>query len=243
MNVTIWNEGIHEELYPKIKEHYPNCIHGTLAEIIGELPQVDNVHIATLEQEGCGLPDEILDKTDVLLWWGHMAHDRVPDELVAKIHHRVLQGMGLMVLHSAHFSKIFIKLMGTSCCLSWKEDTYERLFCVKPSHPIAAGIPSHFELGKEETYGEFFDVPDPDETIFLGWFDSGELFRSGCTWHRGYGKVFYFQPGHETNPTYNHEYIRKIIQNACIWLAPSNTIEYITSPYIEKTLEEIRKTK
>lgn len=242
MNITVWNENVHEKSMVNEMAHYPEGIHGVIAAIAKTVPGVGRVLTATLDQEACGLTDDILETTDVLVWWGHCAHDQVPDALVEKIQQRVLKGMGLIVLHSGHYSKIFKKMMGTSCSLRWRDNTYERLFCCKPSHPIAKGIPEHFELGPEETYGEFFDIPEPDDLIFLGWFDSGEVFRSGCTWHRGYGKIFYFQPGHETHPTYLHPHVQQIIRNACEWVAPVNRINELSCPNIIPSLEELRNT-
>ena len=169
---------------------------------------------------GCGITDELLENTDVLMWWSHIAQHAVPDELAEKIHQRVLQGMGLIVLHSGHLCKPLKLLLGTSCTLRWREGDFERVWTTAPTHPIAQGIPPMFELETEEMYGEFFDIPKPDDVIFTGWFRGGEVFRSGCTWTRGYGKIFYFQPGHETNPTYHNEYILKILDNAVHWAAP-----------------------
>src|SRR6185503_4900387 len=109
---------------------------------------------------------------------------------------RVLDGMGLVVLHSGHFSKPFIRLMGTSCSLRWRESAdRELVWTVHPSHPIAAGIPAVIPLAEHEMYGEFFDIPVPDELIFVSSFSGGEVFRSGCTFRRGHGKIFYFSPG------------------------------------------------
>jgi trehalose utilization protein len=240
MRVTIWNEAYHEKRNPSMLEHYPGGIHMVLAGFIKDMPEVEKVRTATLDDEECGLAQAVLDDTDVLIWWGHVRHDMVPDDIVERVHNRVLCGMGLICLHSAHVSKIFRKLMGTSCSLRWKDETYERIFCTMPSHPIAQGVPLHFELGIEETYGEFFDIPQPDEVIFISWFDSGEVFRSGCAWHRGYGKVFYFQPGHETNSSYNHPMVRQIIMNAVQWAAPANYARQITCTEITDTLEEQR---
>jgi trehalose utilization protein len=169
------------------------------------------------------LTEEVLDSTDVLIWWGHMAHDEVNDAIVNRVFDRVQNGMGLVVLHSGHFSKIFKKLMGTGCDLKWREaNEKERIWTVDPSHPIASGIPEHFELKPEEMYGEHFDVPPPDELVFVSWFEGGEVFRSGCTWKRGQGKIFYFRPGHETYPTYYHPIVRRVIANGVRWAAPSN---------------------
>lgn len=153
-----------------------------------------------------------------------MAHDKVPDRLVEKIHKRVLAGMGLVVLHSGHHSKIFRSLMGTTCNLRWRDGDRERVWCINPSHPIAKGVPAHFSLDKEEMYGEQFDIPKPDEIVFLGWFAGGEVFRSGCCWQRGLGKIFYFQPGHESNPTFHNEHVQRIIINAVRWANPINAV-------------------
>ena len=178
INVTVWNENLHEKqdgIKDVMKLIHPNGLHGTVADIVRELGDEVNVRTATLDQPEQGLPDEILDQTDVLIWWGHGAHHLVEDALVTRIQERVLKGMGLIVLHSGHHSKIFKRMMGTSCDLRWRDDTYERLFCISPNHPIAKGIPEYFDLGTEECYGERFDIPQPDEVIFEGWFDIGEV--------------------------------------------------------------------
>jgi trehalose utilization protein len=220
IRVTIWNENIHDKL-PEVKAIYPEGIHGAIASSLKEMDDVQ-VHIATLDQPECGLTDEVLDNTDVMIWWGHMAHKKVPDELARKVQEHVNKGMGFIALHSAHLSKPFMFLMGTSCSLRWRDNEYERIWCVNPGHPIAEGIPPCFELESEEMYGEFFDIPHPESLVFTGWFRSGEVFRSGCCWTRGLGKVFYFQPGHETNSSLNHPIVQKIISNAVRWAAPNN---------------------
>lgn len=240
MNITVWNENVAEKRKSHLNELYPDGLHGVLADIVKDAADGGLVRTATLDSPDCGLPAGVLETTDVLLWWGHEAHNQVPDELVERIYEQVMKGMGLIVLHSGHDSKIFHRLMGTTCSLRWRDDTYERIFCTMPSHPIAAGIPPHFELGTEECYGEFFDVPQPDELIFTGWFDIGETFRSGCAWYRGFGKVFYFQPGHETNGSFHNPYVRRILQNACRWAAPVNRRENLGCPHISPTLEELR---
>ena len=89
-----------------------------------------------------------------------------------------------------------------------------------PNHPIAEGVDESFVLENEEMYGEPFDIAKPDDVVFIGWFKGGEVFRTGCTWTRGNGKVFYFQPGHETNPTFHNKNIQKVIQNAVRWACP-----------------------
>ncbi|WP_409253203.1 ThuA domain-containing protein [Bacillus sp. SCS-153A] len=219
LNVTVWNENRHEQKSEKVREVYPEGIHGAIASFLGG--ESFNVRTATLDEEQHGLTAEVLNETDVLLWWGHIAHDEVSDEVVERVRQRVLDGMGLIVLHSGHFSKIFKVLMGTSCDLKWREaDEKERIWIVDPSHPITDGIGEYIELEKEEMYGEHFDIPAPDELVMVSWFEGGEVFRSGCTYKRGNGKVFYFRPGHETYPTYYNKEVQKVIVNAVKWAAP-----------------------
>lgn len=220
MNILIWNENRHEKLNEKVAEIYPEGIHGQLKSFIEEEDVV--VETATLDEENHGITKEKLANTDVLLWWGHLAHHEVSDEVVELIHERVLEGMGLVVLHSGHFSKIFKKLMGTTCDLKWREvGEKERMWVVQPSHPIVEGIGEYIEIEEEEMYGEHFDIPAPDELVLVSWFEGGEVFRSGCVYYRGQGKIFYFRPGHETFPTYYHEDVQKVIKNAVKWAKPS----------------------
>ncbi|MBO9608244.1 MAG: ThuA domain-containing protein [Paenibacillaceae bacterium] len=218
VRVTVWNENLHEKKHEKVAEVYPNGIHNAIAD--GIRPYGFDVRTATLEQPEHGLTEEVLDATDVLIWWGHMGHNQVEDEIVERVQKRVWQGMGLIVLHSGHFSKIFKRLMGTSCDLKWREiGEKERIWVVDPAHPIAEGLGQYFELEHEEMYGEHFDIPAPDELVFVSWFEGGEVFRSGCTYHRGQGKVFYFRPGHETFPTYYNQDVLKVIANGVKWAA------------------------
>lgn len=221
MRVTVWNEYRHEKKNPVVTEIYPEGIHGTIAKVLAEAGF--DTKTATLDEPEHGLTEEVLNETDVLFWWGHMAHHEVSDEIVERVHKRVLQGMGLVVLHSGHFSKIFQKLMGTTCNLKWREaNDKERLWVVDPSHPIAEGIGEYIEIEEEEMYGEHFDIPAPDQLVFVSWFSGGEVFRSGCTYQRGNGKIFYFRPGHETYPTYHHKEVQKVLVNAAKWVSPSN---------------------
>ncbi len=221
IKVTIWNENRHEQTSEKVRSVYPKGIHGALAEGLGIEENLEIV-TATLDEPEHGLTEERLAGTDVLLWWGHTAHGDVSDAVVERVYQRVLRGMGLIVLHSGHFSKIFKKLMGTSCDLKWREiGEKERLWVVSPGHPIVEGIGEYFELPHEEMYGEHFDIPQPDETVLVSWFAGGEVFRSGCTFHRGQGKIFYFRPGHETYPTYYNEQVLTVIRNAVNWAAPT----------------------
>lgn len=213
----------------EIAKIHPSGIHNTLRDIVAELSDVQ-VNTATLDMPGCGLSDELLDETDVLIWWGHVAHDKLPDELAAKIQDRVLRGMGFIALHSAHLCKPLKRLLGTSMTLKWREGDFCRIWTVAPTHPIANGVPESFELEQEEMYGEFFDIPKPDDLIFLNWNRGGEVFRSGCAWYRGYGRIFYFQPGHETNPSYLNPHVRTIIKNAVLWAAPRRHVDRLDCP-------------
>ena len=226
LRVTVWNEFRHEQSHEAVQKVYPNGIHSVIADGLKQYG-FKNVRTATLDEPENGLPQSVLDETDVLTWWGHMAHGDVEDATVERVHQRVLAGMGLIVLHSGHFSKIFRKLMGTSCSLRWREaGEHERLWVVSPGHPIAAGVGPYFELPEVEMYGEHFDIPQPDQLVFVSWFKGGEVFRSGCCFHRGHGKVFYFRPGHETHPIYYNDNVRRVIANAAQWAAPVKNFEY-----------------
>lgn len=203
----------------KIRQVYPKGLMGTLAEALSKDPELEITMTNIFEPE-YGLPDELLERTDVLVWWSHVLQETIPDSLAMKIVQRVQKGMGFVPLHSAHKSKPFMYLLGTSGCLKWREGDFCRVWTAMPSHPIAQGIPEYIELKEEEMYGEPFDIPRPDDNIFISWYRGGELFRSGCTWTRGYGRIFYFQPGHETSPNYHNEYIQKIIDQGIHWTAP-----------------------
>ncbi|WP_064091849.1 ThuA domain-containing protein [Rossellomorea aquimaris] len=236
LQVTVWNENRHEQKSEKVREVYPEGIHGAIASFLGE--SSFNVKTATLDEAEHGLTVDVLNSTDVLVWWGHIAHDEVSEEVVERVKQRVLDGMGLIVLHSGHFSKIFKALMGTSCDLKWREaDEKERIWIVDPSHPITEGLGEYIELEKEEMYGEHFDIPTPDQLVMVSWFEGGEVFRSGCTFQRGNGKIFYFRPGHETYPTYYNKDVQKVIVNAVKWAKPVNHARPVYGN--AKPLEEI----
>ena len=222
IKVTIWNEYRHEKSHQEVRDVYPEGLHTPIAEFLKSLGM--KVKIATLDDPEHGLTEAVLNKTDVLIWWGHMAHHEVKDEIVERVHKRVLNGMGLIVLHSGHVSKIFKKLMGTTCELRWREmGEKERVWVVEPGHPIADGLPECFEIPHEEMYGERFDIPAPDTLVFVSWFAGGDVFRSGCCYQRGTGKIFYFRPGHETLPTYYQAEVLKVIGNAVKWAAPTDS--------------------
>ncbi len=237
INVTIWNEFRHERLKEHVKTVYPLGIHRALAD--GLKSESLNIRTATLDEPDHGLSDEVIHSTDVLLWWGHCAHDEVRDDIVAKVLRRVQEGMGLIALHSAHYSKIFKALTGCSCSLKWRiAAEKERLWNIAPTHPITQGIGEYFELPHEEMYGERFDVPPSAEVIFISWFEGGEVFRSGITMQRGYGKVFYFRPGHESYPSFYDKNVLKILDNAIRWAQPT-FIRDISAPSAP-ALEQIR---
>lgn len=219
IRVTVWNEYKHEREIEAIRQVYPEGIHACIAGFLGS-EQDFQVRTATFDMEEHGLTEEVLQDTDVLVFWSHALQKEFSDEVAARVQRHVLAGMGLVALHSAHFSKIMKRLLGTSMTLKWRHDDSERLWCTAPTHPIAAGIPEVIEIPEEEMYGEYFDIPKPDDVVFIGGFSGGEVFRSGCTFTRGMGKIFYFQPGHEANPTYRIPQIQQIIKNAVRFCAP-----------------------
>ena len=224
VRVTIWNENIHEQQQGSLPAKiYPEGMHGAIKNLlITQLKDDVVVHTATLEQPEHGLSQEVIDQTDVLMWWGHENHPGVSDEVVDRVYNAVLGGMGLVVLHSAHYSKIFKKLMGTTCSLRWRSsEDRELVWTVNPTHPIASGVPDPIVIPQQEMYGEYFDIPTPDELIFISSFTGGEVFRSGATWQRGLGKVFYFSPGDQDYPVYHQTEIGKVLANGVLWARPA----------------------
>lgn len=219
IRVTVWGENRHEKIEEHVAKIYPQGMHTTIAEGIKEnLGDACTVRTATLDDPEHGLTEEVLASTDVLTWWGHAAHAEVSDEVVERVHRHVLSGMGLVVLHSGHWSKIFVKLMGTSCTLRWRnEHDRELVWTVNPTHPIAKGVPHPLVVDEDEMYGEFFDIPVPDELVFVSSFTGGEVFRSGCTFRRGHGRIFYFSPGDQDYPVYHNKDIRRVIANGVQW--------------------------
>lgn len=220
INVTVWNEYRHEKTEEHARKLYPEGIHAKIKSFLDTNEDM-KVTLAALDDPDQGLPDDVLENTDVLIWWGHMAHNEVDDELVKKIRERVFLGkMGFIALHSAHLSKPFTSIIGTNGHLSWGREQKEIVWNMLPGHEITAGIPDHFLLGEEELYSEPFYIPQPDELIFTSWFEDGNIFRSGACFYRGAGKIFYFQPGHETCPSFYNPYVQRIITNAVRWAAP-----------------------
>jgi trehalose utilization protein len=217
INTIVWGENIHEQTNAVVRDIYPKGMHNTIADALN-VDEAISATTATLQEPEHGLSVERLAKADVLVWWGHKDHGAVADEIVERVAGRVWEGMGLLVLHSGHFSKIFKRLMGTPCGLKWREaGERERLWVINPRHPIAAGLGEYFELENEEMYGEQFTVPEPLETVFISWFQGGEVFRSGLTYRRGAGNIFYFRPGHETYPTYHDATVQQVLRNGVKW--------------------------
>lgn len=240
IQVTVWNENVHEREHPEIAAIYPKGIHGKIADHLNSQGDIE-ARTATLEQPEHGLTDEVLNNTEVLYWWAHVAHGKVDDKIVAKVHKKVLNGMGLIVLHSGHFSKIFRRVLGTNCSLKWREAAEkERLWNLAPNHPLTQGIGEYIELPEAEMYGEHFDIPEPERLIFVSWFEGGEVFRSGCTWTRGFGKIFYFRPGHESYPIYHNEQILTVLANAARWAQPLAILENGNAP-MHEPLEPLKE--
>jgi trehalose utilization protein len=231
LRVTVWNEFVHERRQESVRRIYPDGMHVAIADgLRRELGENVEVRYATLDQPEHGLSAEALAETDVLTWWGHDSHEKVADEVVERVHSRVLGGMGIVVLHSGHYSKIFRRLMGTSCALRWRSDEggeREVIWTVNPGHPIAAGVPQPIVIPHQEMYGEFFDIPPPDELVFISSFEGGEVLRSGCCYYRGAGRVAYFSPGDQEFPVYHQPEIQRVIANCVVWCgnaaAPNDT--------------------
>jgi trehalose utilization protein len=242
IRATVWGENVHERTNPAVGAIYPKGMHEQIASILGAEGDITTT-TATLQQPEHGLTEARLAETDVLLWWGHKVHEQVDDAVVERVAKHVWQGMGLIVLHSGHFSKIFRRLMGSPCALHWREaGERERLWVVDPGHTIAKGLPEYFELENEEMYGEPFSVPEPLETVFISWFQGGEVFRSGLTYRRGAGNIFYFRPGHETYPTYHDATVGQVLRNAVRWAANSDRHETLLKAHnrpVEKAIEPI----
>ncbi len=226
IRVTVWGENVHEKTHKAVSDIYPKGMHGCIADALNTNPGI-KATTATLDQPEHGLTDAVLANTDVLTWWGHAAHGKVDDLIVDRVQKRVLEGMGLIVLHSGHHAKIFKRLLGTNCDLVWREaGEKERLWVCNPGHAIVQGLGTYFELPEEEMYGEPFGIPNPDEVVLLSWFQGGEAFRSGVTYRRGAGKIFYFRPGHETYPTYHDKNVQLVMANAVKWAKPEGTFAW-----------------
>ena len=236
LNVTIYNEFVSERKDECCREIYPDGIHEAIASFLRS--EEINVRCFCLDTVN-EITDAVIDETDVMIWWGHLAHSSVPDEVAMRVRDAVLKGMGIIFLHSAHHSKPFRLLMGTTCNLTWREDgDSELIWVVNPAHPITQGIDRYFKLPHVETYGEPFGIPNPDEVIFIGNYSGGEVFRSGCTFHRENGRIFYFQPGHETFPIFYDTNVQTVIRNAVQWVKPIYRSSTLACPHVKKPGEE-----
>jgi trehalose utilization protein len=235
LRVTVWGEVLEREK-PEAARIYPDGIHEAIASALrAELGGDAFVRTATLDGLEHGLASEVLRETDVLAWWGHRAHEDVDDAVADRVVQEVLDGMGLLVLHSSHLSKPFLRLMGTHCTLRWRNvGEREVVWTVAPAHAIAQGLPPAIVIPEHEMYGEYFDVPPPEELVFISSFAGGEVFRSGCCWTRGKGRIFYFSPGHETFPIYHQPEIKRVLANAVRWTrrrsSPLDTAASLNSP-------------
>jgi len=240
IKVTVWNEYSDFQKEQAVASIYPEGMHKTIAAFLNKDAEI-TAGVSVIADEEQGLSEKVLDNTDVLIWWGHRLHGEVKDEFVKRVINRVQRGMGMVFLHSGHESKLFKGLMGTSGFLCWREaDEKSRIWTVSPNHPIAQGVPEQFLLEREEMYGEPFGIPEPDEVVFISWFEGGNVFRSGVTFHREYGKIFYFQPGHETYPNYHNEHVQRVITNAVKWARPLLRVDSRSCPRVD-ALEKIGK--
>lgn len=240
IRVTVWTENYHEAVRKQenVLSVYPNGIHSCIADFLKEEFTVRTANLFNAQgerNENAGLTKELLEETDVLLWWAHCSHQEVPDEAAHMVADAVRRGMGILFLHSAHLCKPMRFLLGTSGTLHWREDgDSERLWVVNPYHPIAQGLGEYVKIPNVETYSEPFGIPEPDQLVFIGAYSGGEVFRSGCCWQRENGRIFYFQPGHETFPIYYMPEIQLIIKNAIRWAYNPCRIAELSCPHVTK---------
>jgi trehalose utilization protein len=239
MRVTVWGEGfldlatLGDEPAPlnytnyaeEARRIYPEEVHQTIARGLHDcLGASALVRASTLEDSEHGLGQALLESTDVLVWWSHVKEHLLPAETVERVWKRVVgDGMGIVVLHSGAQSRVFRRLMGTSCRTGgWRQaDDWEAVWTVSPGHPITRGLPPVFVIPSEEVWCEHFDIPRPDELVFVSAFRGGEIFRSGCCYERGKGRIFYFRPGHESHPTYHLPQVQRVLANGVEWASSS----------------------
>ncbi|MDE2747367.1 MAG: ThuA domain-containing protein [Chloroflexota bacterium] len=205
-----------------VRKIYPDGIHEAIAAPLRE--QGFSVQTAILDEPEHGLTETALDETDVIIWWGHMVHDKVDDMIAERVYKRIVDGgMGFIALHWGAGSKVFRKLMDATCSVTpLVSGTPERLWVIEPAHPIAHGLEASFLVPQTEIYGEPFDIPAPDTIVFISSWPSGEVCRSGCCFQRGRGRVFFFRPGHETYPIYYQSEVQQVIANSVAWAARSS---------------------
>ncbi|GHU07892.1 trehalose utilization protein ThuA [Spirochaetia bacterium] len=220
IRVTVWNEYGKEQEGKEVSDVYPNGMHEAIAAFLNKDPEI-SAKTSTMRDSEQGLSEALLAETDVMLWWGHIHHNEVEEKYVQRVIDSVHSGMGIIFLHSAHQSRPFLRLLGTSGRLSWREaNERERLWTATPGHPIAQGVPEQFVIEHDEMYSEPFGIPEPLSTVFIGWFQGGNVLRSGVTFMRNNGRIFYFQPGHETFPVYHNVHVQRILTNAVKWSHP-----------------------
>lgn len=221
LDVTVWGEYHFEHENEIAGETYPDGVHAAIADFLDEDFEV---HTATLADPEHGLTEEVVAETDVLVWFSHLKNDAVDDAVVDRVCRRVLEGMGLIVLHSGCRSKVFRQLMGTSCDRGVRDlvET-QRVWVVDPGHPIVDGLQRpYIELPEAQANTEPFDIPEPDRLVMVSWFEGGDVFRSGCCFRRGNGRIFMFGPGHEEYPIYRRDDVQLVIGNAVEWAAPTD---------------------
>lgn len=225
MKITIFTEHNASMDSPEGKLAYPEGMNECLRLLIAGDGHEVTMIVHGPDDDGSELTEEMLKNTDVLVWWGHWYHGSVNPAVVDMVVDYVNRGMGMLALHSAHESRPMQRLMGTTGALSWREmGENERVWVIDKTHPVAQGLGDYIDIEHEEMYGEPFAIPAPDELVFISWFRGGEVMRSGCTFKRGFGKLFYFRPGHETLPTYHNEQIRRVILNALEYLKPARPV-------------------
>jgi trehalose utilization protein len=231
VRITVWNEYYQEPKDPRVSAVYPDGIHRVLAEgFEAQFGSEAEVRTAVLADPEHGLTERVLAETDVLVWWAHLKHGEVSDEIVERIRLRVLGGMGLLILHSAIESKIAQALLGTTCRMSWwRHGGRELTWTVEPGHQIAQGVPNPLVIPDGEMYGEPLHVPTPDDLVFITAYEGGEVLRSGCGWKRGRGRIFFLATGHEEYPIYYRDDVRLVLANAARWAKSPTPVETVAS--------------
>lgn len=216
MRVVVWSEG---EVHGHEATGYPEGMPAAIADAVRGIPEAQ-VEIASIDDADQGVPDERLRQADVLLWWSHMRHEDLLSATVDRVVSAVEHGLGLVALHSAISSPVFRRLVGTTGGFGgWRHGDREVLWTVDPSHPICRGVEFPVVMPQQEMYSEPANLPTPDELVFISSFSGGEVFRSGITYRRGVGRIFYFSPGHEEYPVFLHPGVRGILANATSWAA------------------------
>ena len=239
VRVTIWNENRHEQSNEHVQKLYPKGIHGAIADLLAQ-DEAIVTQTATLDEPEHGLSEEVLDNTDVLFGGVIAPTGKFKMKLSTESNSAYSAVWDWWCCHSGHYAKIFKRLMGTNCSFKWREEAErERLWNVAPGHPLTQGIGEQIVLENAEMYGERFDIPEPDESIFISWFEGGEVFRSGCVWRRGHGTIFYFRPGHETYPIYYNQEIGQVLRNAAHYCQARVSISTRKSPHIAASFEEL----